>query len=126
MLMRATQSLFDPSQCALQCYVDDPFLAARGPPEARLRSFSVAVLFWLALGCRLAWVKGLRGRQVQWIGAEVFVGEDHGSVVVTIPPEKRKALARELRAVRAHGRKVPGRYVRPLAGKVEWIAGLLP
>eukprot|EP00959_Pyramimonas_sp_CCMP1952_P169910 3549744-Pyramimonas_sp.AAC.1 len=67
--MRATAAVLRRSKTALQCYVDDPFMAAFGTAVERSRKFAVAALLWRVLYFDLAWEKAARGTAVDWIGA---------------------------------------------------------
>lgn len=47
--MRLTQSLFDPRDLALMCYVDDPLAALRGTLAGRRINSAILILVWEAL-----------------------------------------------------------------------------
>lgn len=66
--MRLTQSLYDPSELRLVCYVDDPLAAVRGTAAERRLYVAIMVLVWEALGFKLAFAKGQVGKTVTWIG----------------------------------------------------------
>ena len=50
LLMRLTQSLFDPKVLRLMCYVDDPLAALLGSEEELMLKAATMVLVWSALG----------------------------------------------------------------------------
>ena len=54
-----------------QCFVDDPLIALAGLEEDRHTHLVYIVLLWLALGYKMNWKKGSRGRHLQWIGAAI-------------------------------------------------------
>ena len=112
---RSTQSLFNEAEARLELYMDDPALAARGTPRQRADLFTVAILYWLALGIPLSWKKGGRGRYMDWIGASYRV--DRTAVCLTCPAEKARDIARQC-AAQLRQTNVPMRSVRTLAGTV--------
>ena len=71
--MRLTQSLYDPSELRLVCYVDDPLAAVRGTAAERRLYVAIMVLVWEALGFKLAFAKGQLGRTVTWIGGTLTI-----------------------------------------------------
>ena len=84
---RLAQATFAPSELRIQCYVDDPAIALRGSPEIRRRLAAMLLLFWSALGLKLSFSKGTRGRCVPWIGATVKVGgRQHPSGKIWLGP----------------------------------------
>ena len=75
LLMRLTQSLVDPDELRLVCYVDDPFAAIRGTPERQKLIATMMILVWNALGFKLAFSKGQFGIKITWIGITITVEE---------------------------------------------------
>jgi len=75
LLMRLTQSLVDPDELRLVCYVDDPFAAIRGTPERQRLIATMMILVWNALGFKLAFSKGQFGIKITWIGITITVEE---------------------------------------------------
>ena len=73
LLMRLTQSLFDPNSARMQCYVDDPITALKGCPAQRRLIMATMMLVWEALGCGLAFSKGQSGPVVDWIGGKLTI-----------------------------------------------------
>ena len=73
--MRLTQSLVDPDELRLVCYVDDPFAAIRGTPERQRLIATMMILVWNALGFKLAFSKGQFGIKITWIGITITVEE---------------------------------------------------
>ena len=122
LLMRMTQAVATGAGF-IHCYVDDPVLIVYGTPAARRRLVLKIVLLWLAVGCRLSWRKGKFGKKVDWIGA-TFRISSRALAYIEVSDDKRDELVAELRAFK--GAVLPRRRVRTLAGRVAWMAGLLP
>ena len=76
LLSRLTQSLVDPNELRLVCYVDDPFAAIRGTPERRRLIATLIILVWSALGCKLAFSKGQMGITITRIGITITIEKD--------------------------------------------------
>ena len=68
---RLTQACFAPGELRIQTFVDDPIIAAAGPPETRLRNIGLVLLLWSILGLNINWKKGQLGSCVEWIGVSV-------------------------------------------------------
>ena len=77
---RLAQAIFCPTELRIQCYVDDPAIAARGSLETRRHLLAILILFWSVLGLQMSYGKGTMGSSV------------HGS-------EQRSALFRERTAL---------------------------
>ena len=73
--MRLTQSLFDPAEVNLVCYVDDPLAALRGTPLEKEVLATCIVLVWESLNFKLAYQKGQFGHSVDWIGGTLRSNE---------------------------------------------------
>ena len=71
--MRLTQSLIDPDELRLVCYVDNPLAAIRGTPERRRLLVTLLILVWNGLGFKLTFKKGQLGQVVTWIGITVTI-----------------------------------------------------
>ena len=74
LLCRATQALLTPCTARLQCCVDDPLVAARGPEDDVVRAVSAVVLCWRACGVDLAWNSGSTAGEAMWRFAVAHVG----------------------------------------------------
>ena len=88
----------------------------------------MVVILWLALGLKLSWRKGCRGRHVEWIGVAIqswcSCSKVQG-VTFTMSPEKSARLAAMCEAT-VTSPTVPRVKLRQLAGLATWIAGVLP
>ena len=73
MVMRLTQSLFDPTELRLVCYVDDPLAAIRGTTAERRLYAAILVLVWEAFNFGLAYPKGQLDKTVTWIGGTLTI-----------------------------------------------------
>ena len=70
LLMRITSAAT--YNCArLQCFVDDPRITLWGAEHRRSHTLLLIVVLCLAVGCKMSWSKGSRGRRIEWIGAAI-------------------------------------------------------
>ena len=125
-LCRATQALFGDREAALNCYVDDPILLLCGTRARRRLMAQTVLLWWCALGCRLAYPKGQLGPRVSWIGAAVEVDLVRARVMVRIPRDKVDQVTSAIAAFLRGRGMLSHQDLRALAGRVSWMAGLLP
>ena len=71
LLMRITTAIHTNEVVRIQTFVGDPAITVAGTPQHRCRLLLPTVLLWLALGFKLSWRKGPRGREVEWTGARL-------------------------------------------------------
>ena len=76
LLTRAAQAMHHRDKHRAETYVDEPLLAVRGSKRERARRLLITLVFWSALGARLALHKLHRCTTVPWIGAELQVQLD--------------------------------------------------
>ena len=122
LIMRLTQSLVDPHEARLVCYVYDPLAAIRGTDEERRAIAAMMMLVWCALGFKLAFAKGQLAKEVTWIGGTLIV-EVHGVRVVakqSIIDDIIDTLTRFVVLT-----LVPKRELHSIIGKFNHAAGLL-
>ncbi len=127
-LMRLTSLVFHGKPLRVECYVDDPLLTAAGPRGARRLLLAQTLLLWMALGFKLAWLKGSLGQSVDWIGARIHPWVEAGKwlgLVVTIA-EKRCQELKELCTSLSRQRLIKKRQLSSLAGLASWMGGLMP
>ena len=105
-----------------ETYVDDPLLAVRGSKQERARRLLITLVFWSALGARLALHKLHRGTTVPWIGAELQV--TRGGVRVQLDKARTESLLAKVEEALGGRGLVKG--LRSLAGELSWVAGLVP
>ena len=111
-----------------QCFVDDPLIALAGSEEDRLKHLVFIVLLWLALGYKINWKKGSRGRHLQWMGATISEWLSpsgvHG-VSLSISRERIEKLSRTCASILSL-QKVPREELQSLAGLATWLSGIMP
>ena len=91
-LMRMSASVFPSELLPLECFVDDPWAAARGAEAERRRSLATILLFWCSLGLKMSWAKRQSGPELQWVGLQLSLSL--GEVILTIPAKFIAKLAR--------------------------------
>ena len=124
--MRSTQALFQ-DDVRVHCFVDDPLVAIMGTPQVRKEIAATIMLWWTALGARLAYQKGQLGETVEWIGAQVAVNAMSKKVEVRLPLHRHLEVQGMLESILTEGRGMLSRpALRSLVGKESWVAGLLP
>lgn len=122
LLMRLTQSIADPSELRLACYVDDPIAAVSGTAANRQLLIAMMILLWEALGFRLAYAKGQRGRTVTWIGGTLVIGPQ--GVTATVKDSIIDDIVADINAFLATN-LVSKKKLHSLLGKLNHAAGLL-
>ena len=122
-LARSSQSMFSPASTTMQMFVDDAIVQTRGPRAQRRMAFSIVLLWWCVLGAQIAWGKGCIGSRVDWIGASI--SHTPKFVVVAVKEEiLQSALALVQNIARLN--VVSTAKVRSLAGKLSFMAGIVP
>ena len=125
LLMRLTCIL----QVRLQCFVDDPLMFLGGKKTQRDRLLLRTVLLWLALGFKLSWKKGARGRLIEWIGSAIKAWTSptgFPGVEISVTADRVRNLAEDFRALLDCGDPVLKARVRPVAGLGTRMAGVVP
>ena len=121
-VMRLSSAIYSADLVRIQCFVDDPWLAARGGKKERRRRLAVIVLFWLALGLKLSWAKKQFGPEVVWIGVSIGASLEEISLTVAAKfLQKLQGDVAELQAMRA----IPLKRLRSVAGGLSWLGGLV-
>ena len=120
---RSAQSMLDSTNGRVEIYVDDPCVTLTGTEQEIERSVTHLLMWWLALGLRVAWGKGSLGAATAWIGANIDASLP--GVVKASIPEK---FAREVHRLLSEMRVVDPRLeqVRTLAGKLSFAASIVP
>jgi len=123
---RTTQALFREDEARLQVYVDDPVIVAGGADEETETIFDVAILWWLVLGSRLSWAKGVAtaGSHI-WIGIRFHVEAD-GTAVMEVTEEYAEGLKESLRPLAAHSGTTPLKEARKAVGRAQRVAQVVP
>ena len=113
----------------LERSVDDPLFTIGGNERERVRLCSMVVILWFAMGFRISWKKGSRGRKIEWIGIviqEWLSATRVLGVSFTRSSERIEKLASTCRELAAETGTVSRNKPRQLAGLATWIAGVLP
>ena len=93
---RSTQSLLVRGRT--EVYVDDPCLVLAGTGDEARRLATRALMWWLALGLRISWPKGVFKQSVTWIGACISARQPD-RVTVAVPEKYAKEMVDLLRTV---------------------------
>ena len=104
----------------LQVYLADPLFHLQGSMEERNTALAIVLLTWRALGLRIAWSKGQRGKEVDWIGLWFSHDEERGQIIVRIPDGMVRGLKEEAKALRQLA-MIPASRLRWFAGRLSWV-----
>ena len=74
------------------CFVDDPIIALRGTASQRRRLAMGVLLWWRALGLKLAYEKGSFGPEAIWIGTHFTVKSVVNKVEISLPAKKNAEI----------------------------------
>jgi hypothetical protein len=78
-----------------------------------------------ALGIRISWGKGSRGKSIEWIGVAFLLQANCRAVTVTLTQRFVKDICEELLSIsKLH--MLGLKRLRSLTGKLSWAAGVLP
>jgi hypothetical protein len=122
LLMRLTQSLFQPADVNLMCFVDDPLAALRGSELERRTQAAIIMLVWEALDFKLAYHKGQLSTTVTWIGGTLTC-ESNG-----VRAAVKEAIVQDVKADLqkfARANVISRKELHSLVGKLAHCAGLL-
>lgn len=119
---RLAQSLASARRLRINTYVDDLAAVLRGNAAARARLIAKIIIAWCALGFTLAFSKAARGRDLEWIGANIFIND--AEVTVSAKPEAFEEI-KEMVADFLSKNVVSIKMVRRLAGKANNIATIV-
>ena len=106
-------------------YIDDPLLNLLGTQEQRDKQLQAVLLFWTAVGFKVAWAKGTRSKVAKWIGLEFTPDFQSQTVTVRIPAKTAEAFKQDAQKLLS-APMIPLKMLRQLAGKGGWIMNLLP
>jgi len=125
LVSRLTVHMFDEDEADLQCSVDDPILTL-GAEEEGLRELhaSAWVLSWRVLNVPMAYKKGQFGASVQWIGGTIAPNDSE--VTISVKPETLDELEVQIQEMRAGPNLTKIALLRSLAGRGNFISGLVP
>lgn len=120
---RSLAALFGPLGLRVQVYVDDPAFVVAGEMAHAARVLSAALCWLLTLGLPVAWPKCDGGKSIKWIGAQFCISGRE--LTISLPPDKAGELLKEADAILARP-VVPRTRLRSLAGRLAFLAGLVP
>ena len=123
-LGRSAQSMFQEHELRTEIFVDDPATLITGDlGTARWRG-ALLLWWWLALGLKVSWRKGVFGKSFKWIGIDVNLNAAT-EINLKIPrafADSISDLAKECLDMKA----IPSNILQKLAGKAGWAAGVAP
>lgn len=126
LVTRLTQALFESTDVRFNTYVDDPVAALAGTPARRDLATATVVLLWRLLNLKLAFRKGQRGPEIDWIGFHVAISAMRSAeqVVVSVKPETAKGILDLIGQFWVRN-MLRVKEVRSFAGKVANVARLI-
>ena len=122
LLLRFTQSLVDPTEVRLVCYVDDPLAAISGTDEERWMLAALMIMVWVALGFKYAFAKDQLGKQATWIGGALWIEPQGVRAFI------KQSIIDDIQETLIHFlpiNVVAKSELRSLIGKLSHAAGLL-
>ena len=129
-LMRASAATTPVDRLGLQCYVDDPFLVARGTKKGRTIEVGCFLLLWRALNCCLTWNKGALGQCIEWIGGSlrlnVVRSNENGDAVIVSIGEAKLIKVQKIATALQDESMVDRTRVKEFAGLCSWIGSIVP
>ena len=125
MICRFIQSLMNRAEGTLQCYMDDPLIFLAGPKARRDRTLAMILYSLCVMGVNVAYGKGERGLRVVWIGVVFELCLAEGMLKLTISQKMMKELQAALQSMHHKG-MVGLQQLRSIAGRLSWVAGILP
>ena len=124
LVSRTLQAMVKPETGIHQTYLDDSLWYFQGPLVVRNKAISLILHTMAALGLKVAFSKGHRSSHVQWIGVTFKLVNDE-KVIMGLP---EKFLGDTINMLKdwANRGYVPVRELRSMAGRMSWVAGVLP
>lgn len=123
MVARLIQSVVPGYRGQHQCYLDDSLWVLTGTLKQRTYYLSFILHTMAAMGLRVSLSKGERASSVQWIGVKFTLQQDY--LLVTLPEKFMLEVKEMLQAWKDKG-MAPVKELRSAAGKLSWLAGILP
>ena len=122
-LGRSSMAISDPKVLRVHIFVDDPLYIAKGDEYTKTLALTRVLLWAVVAGFPLAWHKSDGGASVSWIGA--LITAERGKIVITIPEDKLKTTIGAVKRVNRQ-QILPLKLLRQVAGKVMFIANIIP
>ena len=123
MVARLVQSAIPGYRGQHQCYLDDSLWALTGTLQQRNSYLSYILHTMSAIGLRVSLSKGERAASVQWIGIKFTLSENY--LLLTLPEKFIQEVVDMLKEWKGKG-MAPVKQLRSAAGKLSWLAGVLP
>ena len=124
MLARCLQSCTPLHQMNMQIYMDDPCMIFQGDARTRQKNLALVLYMCSALGVKLAYHKGARGKMLTWIGVQFELRLAEKVIAVTIPQKMLREIVGTLESWEKAG-MVSVRELRATTGRLSWVAGIL-
>ena len=124
---RLTQAITGTDVMRLQTYVDDPCVCVLGNEQERTMLMAMVILFWKAIGIRLAFKKAKRGFDITWIGAQI-TAFDQGTTRAGVAVRAKQEIVDEvINTTNQHTTEnvVSKKSLQSYVGKLNHIAGIV-
>ena len=108
-----------------QLYLDDPLRIRFGMAVSRQCALSLLLLTHRAVGLRVAWHKGTTGFESQWIGVHFMLLWDDRQLPLEVPQKMIQEVDKKV-SFMVDSSVVGIRRLRSLAGRLSWMAGVVP
>ena len=106
-------------------YVDDPIFVLEGSLHDAANQLGMILLWMNVAGYPLKVEKAAGGKEVEWVGAALYVDDKRSEVKVSIPTKKVESL-QETNGKFLKKPVIGPRELRSFAGSLAFIAGLVP
>lgn len=124
---RLTQSITGMDVMRLQIYVDDPCICVLGDEKQRTLLMGMVIVFWRAVGVRLAFKKAVKGFDITWIGAHITLVDQGGKSAGVIVKAKQDIVDEVISATMQHTKEnvATKKSLQSYVGKLNHIAGMV-
>lgn len=124
---RLWQATMDPSEGALQIYMDDVLALINGTDVEKASLIALGIYTLKAFGAQIALGKGERGQMVQWIGIKMTLHwtpyPKEGCVIFSVPQKMIEDIVQAMANWQSKG-MIPRKELRSVTGKLSWIGGV--
>eukprot|EP00435_Cladocopium_sp_Y103_P025927 s1750_g6.t1 len=127
LVARLTQGMMGLHIMRMQLYVDDPCLCILGDQRQRDLSMAIVILFWRALGVKLAFKKSTRGTKITWIGAQYEVTHQHTMKAQVSVKAKQEIIDEIIQTTQRHMKDnvATRKSLQTYTGKLNHVAGIV-
>ena len=98
---RLTAAMMRRRRGRVQIYLDDPLLHLVGNRQQRCKLLSCVLLVWAACGFRIAWHKGQRGGELDWIGLLFSVDQLQRQIIIRCTTQMAEDIKKEIEEMMA-------------------------